>query len=88
MHDIWLYRPRKNSPVISAPPKTFTISKKTKPINLRYLKDAFSVLHPEFTGFEQHDSQEFLTHLITAMHTEMNPADSLLFPRTSSTSLR
>ncbi len=45
--------------------------KKKEIISLRSFKDIFSSRHRQFYGYSQHDAQEFLTHVIGAIHTEM-----------------
>lgn len=43
------------------------------------LKDVFGLKHRKFNGYAQHDSQEFLRHLLEDLSSEMNLSKSKVF---------
>lgn len=63
------------APLISSPrPKEFldSLKKKHRDItSLKKFKKCVADRYRQFSGYEQHDAQEFLSYLISALHMEM-----------------
>ena len=72
---IWLPKTSsKKSMIITTPLQS--LEKKGCPVLIMHgFKDSIGAVYQQFSGYHQHDSQEFLRHLINSIHSE------LLYPK-------